>query len=55
MKTYFYTCIHLPSQHVFARMVRCDTLREFYDLIVKWNAEQPKTWLYAPTGDDATT
>ena len=51
MRTYLYTCIHLPTKQVFARSARFESLRSFYDNIVRWNAQQPNVWLYAPTGD----
>ena len=51
MRTYLYTCIHLPTKQVFARMERFDTLRAFYEAIIRWNNQDPNTWLYAPTGD----
>lgn len=51
MRTYLYTCIHLPTGQVFAKSARYGSLKEFYAAITKWNFSNPKEWLYAPTGD----
>ena len=51
MRTFLFTCIHIPSGQRFARMERFDSLNEFYARICAWNNEQPTTWAYAPTGE----
>lgn len=51
MRTYLYTCIHIPTGMMFARSARYDSLLEFYRAICKWNTQDSKAWAYAPTGD----
>jgi hypothetical protein len=49
MNTYTYTWYHIPSGRRDIRKVRTRlTLKEFYDLLCKYNEQQPNVWLYAP-------
>ena len=52
MRTYNYKTIHLPTKRVCLNEgVRCASLKEFYDKLVKWNESNPDVWLYVPIGD----
>lgn len=55
-KTFRYMAIYLPTNSKFVRIYDGShgehlTKAEFYDLLVRWNNQQPTRWLYVPMGE----
>lgn len=61
-KTFYYKTIHLPTGACFVSntsksqlpIYQPHTVKDFHDMLCRWNAQQPDIWLYAPINKEDT-